>query len=391
VIDVEDQLRREMRIEAEGIQRESIRSLRVPAPRRQSRTARWLSPVAAAAAVAGLIAGVTIADHNTGKVPHSQTLPAGAPKYYVTLNDGPQWGTEHALEAVVRSSADGAAISSVQLLRSRSFPQPLAISGAANDRAFLISLPRGLEILHLASDGHVLGLTRLPKIPGLDELNGAVLSPDGTEVVVPIGPPLRCKSCAHGIALYSVTTGMTTKWLLPSGDEDVWFPMIWPGHGHEVFLSGGFGTYRLLDVARPAGSLFGTSRRIHKPNLLPAKILGRGGPIFESWSWLMPGGKALFTAYARLSTARHGGSKQSIETARILETSASTGRLVRVLATFSARVPSRTLGCAPVSFGPSGVHVLMWCNNAFGRLDGRHFTPLAGPSNYHGTTLTAAW
>jgi len=45
----------------------------------------------------------------------------------------------------------------------------------------------------------------------------------------------------------------------------------------------------------------------------------------------------------------------------------------------------------PVSVGPAGVHVLMWCNNGFGRLDGAHFAPLPGPSKNLEGALTAAW
>jgi hypothetical protein len=387
VIEVEDQLRREMRTEAERVHGDSIRQLRVPAPRRQSRTVRWLAPVAAAAAIAGLIAGVTIAGHNTGPVRRPETLPAGAPKYYVTLNNVPRAGTKYVVNAVVRDSADGAPISSVQLLRSQRFPQPLGITGAANDRAFLISVLGSLEILRLAANGHVLGLTRLPKIPEFNDLFGAVLSPDGTEVVVPIDPVRACKSCAHGIAMFSAATGAIRKWLLPAGNDDVWAPVNWPGNGHQVLLTGhGF---RLLDVAGPTGSLLASSRPIHGPNPLPGQIRRQGWVRYGSW--LMPGDKGLLTTYDRLFTTRHGGSTESIETARILETSVSTGRLVRVLATVSRRVPSDAgIGCLPVSLGPSGVHVLMLCNNGFGRLDGRHFTPLPGPSTDL-LAILAAW
>jgi len=65
--------------EIEGsVARRSIHPVRVLTPRRQSRTVRWLTLGAATAAVAGLIAGVTIAVHNT--VPSPRTLP-GEPKY----------------------------------------------------------------------------------------------------------------------------------------------------------------------------------------------------------------------------------------------------------------------------------------------------------------------
>jgi hypothetical protein len=378
---------------AECVQRESISPPRVSAPRRRARAVRWLAPVAAAAAAAGLIVGLSVAVHDAGTDPYPRTLPAGAPKHYVTLESVRLGGTKYVVKALVRSSATGAPISTVQLLRSQSFPQPLAITGAANDRAFLISLPGTQEILRLTADGHVQRLTRLPKITELDDIYGALLSPDGTEVVVPIGPPYSCKSCSHGIAMFSATTGVTRQWLLPRGDEDLWDPVNWPANGHEIFLSGGLGHgFRLLDVAGPVESLLASSRPIHGPNPLPIQMLSQGWVTYGGDSWLMPDDKTLFTAYARLSTARHGGSAGSIETARIFETSASTGRLVRVLATFSARVPSDAgIGCLPVSFGPSGVHVLMWFNNGFGRLDGRHFTTLPGPSKNLEPSEAAAW
>jgi hypothetical protein len=77
--------------------------------------------------------------------------------------------------------------------------------------------------------------------------------------------------------MYSLTTGVTRKWLLPSGNEDVWSPVNWQDNDHKVFLSGGLGHgYRLLDVAGPGGSLLASSRRIHGPNPLPAKMLRQG-------------------------------------------------------------------------------------------------------------------
>ncbi len=70
----------------------------------------------------------------------------------------------------------------------------------------------------------------------------------------------------------------------------------------------------------------------------------------------------------------------------IVELSARTGRLLRVLhtATVYRATPgnSGTVGqldqnCNVLSLGPTGVHVLVACF-AFGRLDGTRFTPLPG-------------
>jgi peptide/nickel transport system substrate-binding protein len=61
--DLEEQLRRDLKDIAERVQPTRIRPLRTPPSRRRNRAVRWLTPVAAAAAVAGLIAGVTVASH----------------------------------------------------------------------------------------------------------------------------------------------------------------------------------------------------------------------------------------------------------------------------------------------------------------------------------------
>ncbi len=388
--ELEEQLRYELRSVAERAKPESLRPLRIPPPRRRARAVRWLAPVAAAAAVAAVIVGVTVAGHKTGQQPLNQ-LPAGAPKYYVTLNRT----SPDVISAVVRSSVSGAPISSVQLLRSRSIVQPLAIiAGASDDRAFLISIPGALEILRLAPNGHVLRLTRLPKsfwnLAGIyaAAFGTGALSPDGTQVMAPFGRPYSCKSCAHGVAMLSVTTGVTRKWLLPSGDEDVWGPVSWPGSGHEVLLTGGLGLgYRLLDVARPGDSLLASARKIHA-STLSARVAKQGWMAYGGGSRLLPGDKTLVTAYDRLSAGRHG---KSTETALIRETSASTGRLVGEI-TFSERLASNAgMGCYLESFGPSGMHVLIWFADGFGRLDGSHFTPLPGPSKDLDPTEGAAW
>jgi hypothetical protein len=245
-----------------------------------------------------------------------------------------------------------------------------------------------------------MGLTRLPeKIWDRSEYVGegdALLSPDGTEVVVPIYQPFRpgpvykpCKSCAAGIEMYSVTTGVTTKWLLAKGDKNVFTPVNWPGYGHEVLLAGGPGYHdRLLDVARPGGSLLASSRPIPAPGdgtltrTIRQGFIGYGGDAL-----LLPGDQAILRSYARISAGRSG---RSTETARILETSATTGRLLRMI-TLSARVPSNAgIGCIAESVGPTQLHVLMFCLNRFGRLDGNKFTPLPGPSKLV-SGLAAAW
>ena len=63
---INDQLRRKLRIIAKLAKPASVRTLRVPPPRRSSGPVRWLAPVAAAAAAAGLVAGVPVASQAAG-------------------------------------------------------------------------------------------------------------------------------------------------------------------------------------------------------------------------------------------------------------------------------------------------------------------------------------
>ena len=63
---INDQLRHRVRTIAKLAKPTSIRTLRVPASRRSSGPVRWLAPVAAVAAVAGLVVGVPVATQAAG-------------------------------------------------------------------------------------------------------------------------------------------------------------------------------------------------------------------------------------------------------------------------------------------------------------------------------------
>jgi hypothetical protein len=66
--------------------------------------------------------------------------------------------------------------------------------------------------------------------------------------------------------------------------------------------------------------------------------------------------------------------------AKVIELSARTGQLLRVLYTSTGGGSNGTAGpagCEVLSLAPSGIHVLVSCL-AFGRVDGGRFTPLPG-------------
>src|SRR5215831_18920187 len=89
--DLEDRLRAELDAFAQRAKPGVIRPLRPPpgrAPRQApGRMRRWLAPVAAAAAVAAVIAGVTLAVQPAGQNPPTGPGPiAGVLPYYLTLD-----------------------------------------------------------------------------------------------------------------------------------------------------------------------------------------------------------------------------------------------------------------------------------------------------------------
>jgi hypothetical protein len=85
--------------------------------------------------------------------------------------------------------------------------------------------------------------------------------------------------------------------------------------------------------------------------------------------------------------------------AKIVELSARTGQLLRVLHTVTKRdvMPgpdgvdnaiALDGDCRVMALGPTGVHALIECFG-FGRLDGGRFTPLPGVPSFNATTFSA--
>jgi hypothetical protein len=379
--DIEDQLRHDLMIITERAQPGSIRPLRAPEPRRRSRTVRWLAPLTAMAAVVGIIAGVSLAGQSAGNRQLSTALPPGTPKYYVTLKAVIPGN----VTATVRKSATGAALATVLIAHVR--PGALHATGlvwitaAANDRVFAIGEPFGVAILRLAPDGRVARLTYLTK--EIDRYEVGALSPDGSELALPTIPPIKTctksSPCSDGVTVVSLATGATRTWLARSPVVVPAFVVNWPGSGHMVYFS--YGGYRLLDVAGPGGSLLANSRPIASPARLPH------GWSLQS-SLLAPDGKTVIWGSMQLPT-----NNDRVATGRILELSARTGRLLRVLYTVNVHTastsPSSVVFCDVDSLAPTGLHLLIECIN-FGRLDGSHFIALRGrPAHLVG--IQAAW
>jgi hypothetical protein len=102
--------------------------------------------------------------------------------------------------------------------------------------------------------------------------------------------------------------------------------------------------------------------------------------LFIPAALITPDGTAVITSTARNVRERDG---RDTVVAQIVERSASTGMLVRVLHTATERDVASgqelyfDLRCRALAMAPRGFHVLIDCFG-FGRLDGTRFTPLPG-------------
>jgi hypothetical protein len=393
--EIETRLRSELKTLAEQVRPESIRPLREPVSRRKSLSLRWLAPVTAVLAVLAIITGVSLVGHTVKQRP---TPPATAmPPYYVTLNDGAS-----RLVLTVRSSATGQVLASTSLPRSPEGTQ--WISGAADDRTFVLSDGIGRYLLlKLSADGGIARLSRLPaRYFAFQSEKGTyagagALSPDGRDLAFLTNNCFTPRTsvgstCQVGIRVVSLANGASKAWtqsLAPLMDSFYSLQPSWVDNGREI----AFGRvavssrtplhYWLLNVAGPGGSLLADSRLIFSASWALAISNGEAlltpdgrAVVMQSYEYLKPTAKG---AYAYI---------------RIVERPVSTGRVLRVLHVL--KVPDQGVQgytyCHLLSMGPTGVHVLMQCND-FGRLDGSHFTPLPGlpPSSADNLGVTSAW
>src|SRR5215469_9419574 len=173
--DLEERLRRDLKELSQRAAPESIRPLRVPPARRRSRAVRWLAPVAAVAAVIGVVAGVSLAGRSQGHRPAPLQSPippepAGPmPRHYVTVFQTFA-GSRVATAAAVHDSATGATLATVRvptLTDSQGGTQGPSITAAADGRTFIITeqsdTPKAVRfyLVHVAANGRSATLSRL--------------------------------------------------------------------------------------------------------------------------------------------------------------------------------------------------------------------------------------
>ena len=384
MIELEERLRRDLQWVSQRADAGSIRPLRVPPVRRRSRAVRWLAPVAAVAAVIGVVTGVSLASRSQGHrsagvLSPIQPEPAGPmPRYYVTAFQsfvGP--APSHIVTmAVVHDSATGAALATVPV------PTVAAQGGVAgpsitagDNLTYIISQGGRYYLMRVAADGRSASFGRLDIPISPHATDRIALSPNDSMVATAVQfcHPGGCQST--GIQVVTLATGASRTWTTQVRGAP--FSVSWAGNGHVAFQWRG--GYRLLDITQPGG------------NLLAAQPIAGPPPVAEDYGFVPPAlvtsdGRAVITSTVQNIPESRG---RDTVVAKIVELDASTGQLLKVLYTAIAHhvttqqdvtqtnVSDLDQGCQVLSLGPAGVQPLVNCFT-FGRVENGRLTPLPG-------------
>jgi hypothetical protein len=380
--DIEDRLREELKEFAQRAQPEWLRPLRPPAPRRRTRTARWLAPVAAAIAVVAAVAGATLAGHTVAPQPASRPpvrIPAypGMPRYYVVVTAPPVLPGHPVETADVYDTVTGRLLDKIPVPEEGDYGGDMSVSAAANDREFVISgTDPNLFLLQLTADGQAEGLQTLPVEDARQFYPDPALSPDGSRIAY-MARVCENGGCVFGIAVMPVGEPSEARFwvwkgLSPQnlswapGGKQVMFRQVW-GHYDAQYMQ-----YRLLNVTGPGGNLLTDSQTVGN---LPVAMRGQ-------FAMLLPGARTVIGSTGPTGLGQPG------VTGEIVEMSRGTGKLRPLYLTMS---PGNG-DCGLMSLAPTGVQPIVSCNdhgggNSRGGLieDGR-FIPRPGMND-----ADAAW
>jgi hypothetical protein len=294
---------------------------------------RWLTAVAAAAAVAAVIAGsAVLAAGNFGRPRPSRVPPltfSGQPRFYAVL--GAAHGSQPS-SLIIRDVRTGATLATARPPEHWSY---VKVTAAANDTTFVIGAVRmqavsstlaGLTSFFLARFDPARGrlTVRALPIPALTP-TGIALSPDGSALAVALRAGSGDVSASGELRLYSLTTGAVKVWTTSgvvdqsSGEQG----LSWGPHGILAFDWNRSATTDpadegiwLLNTNAPAGSLMRASQ-------LAARQAQPDGFVLQGAFSLIDNGTAVVSVAERaLST--HGGVHSEYE---VLST--STGQVIR--------------------------------------------------------------
>lgn len=293
-------------------------------PPRRHRWRAWLAPVAAAVAVTTAVAlSLAISAKVGGRQGHGGHKPsataaspfAQVPRYLVALHGG-RTLPDQGRRAVVAVTASGALLGSVAP------PAPYQVftwvAAAGNDRTFVLAAQRAQPVagargllegtgpariyrLELRRSGHPGALQRLPVPTVSGNINGFALSPDGSKLAVSTAQATGGAARVSEIQVSTLATGAQRSWTFSGAgwvgqDKPTAQSLVWAGDDRTLlymqFLGegGAKAQIRLLDTAKPGGSLTAASTRVPFPSWL---ISGRVEALRQAYGnmLLLPGGR----------------------------------------------------------------------------------------------------
>src|SRR5262245_3034720 len=251
----------------------------------------------------------------TGAVPSVNAAAfARVPRFFVALTGKTLPGQGQ--QAVVAATATGAVLGRVTP------PRPHCVftwvAAAGDDRTFVLAVQHAVPAVgwpaHFSGAGParfyrlVLGrsgrpgpLTALPAPPVTEDINGFALSPDGSKLAVTVLPPRHLRQGrpppprGSRLRVFTLATGAERDWMLPGigwiGDTKPSAQSLsWAGDDRTLLVQerlgqgGPIAELRLLDTARPGGSLPAASQRVPIPSAeisghAEKRPLGLGGPL----------------------------------------------------------------------------------------------------------------
>ena len=297
---IEDQLRDALHDLADEVPASRVPPLRLPyRPTRRSHPAngngrrnllsiKWLAPLAAAASVLGIAAGlahVAGVIRSAGGPPEASTLaPMGVPPYYVALTTNGSPYAAHRYGAGIYATATGVMVASVSAPgKARTF---VGVSAAANDLTFVAAAesypPSGLPavtfcLIRFDPASRSATVSNLPeqRVPAGASLAGFALSPNADRLAVAFEPHGGARGPTAVVRILTISTGAMRTWTSSRGsvaaatvspplswaDDNATLAFNWYGsrRGHP----GGFVPttgVRLLDTRRPGSDLVAASR-----------------------------------------------------------------------------------------------------------------------------------
>ena len=338
-LEIEERVRAATRAAGDTVAPDSVPPLRLPSQRSfrllagWHGSARWLAPVAAAAAVIAVAVvmvavGRNVGGHGTvaasppGPVqtgpPISSYVASGqVPKYYLSIESSgnPNFNPSY---AVVRESATG---NSPGEWTAASGQTVVAVTAAADDRTFIADVqpwanrnssanqsfePRTFYTLTLnRTSGIIDTVSRLPmSVPAGQLMTGFALSADGTELAIAVQPDNNKREPdLTQVKVFTLATGAVRTWTangtIGFGPDDA-KSLSWTDDKRTLafdWTSDGPGIHtgiRLLNVAASGGSLLADSRE--------AVTLINQAPVNASIS-VTPGGSASAPSWPASLTA----------------------------------------------------------------------------------------